>query len=63
MPIKVQFEGKQWELSSVLFHSRGLVCGGVNGALAVLDPDTNEILTASFIFGYKKPFFYKKIVR
>ncbi|OWR42023.1 putative gemin 5 [Danaus plexippus plexippus] len=51
MPIKVQFEGKQWELSSVLFHSRGLVCGGVNGALAVLDPDTNEILTASFIFG------------
>ncbi|CAG9562967.1 unnamed protein product [Danaus chrysippus] len=51
MPIKIEFEGKQWELSSVLSHARGLVIGGVNGGLAVLDPDTNELITASFIFG------------
>lgn len=48
-PVIVEFENKKWEISSVNWYPARLLCGSNNGAVAILDPETHEILSAIFV--------------
>ncbi|XP_047545972.1 gem-associated protein 5-like [Vanessa atalanta] len=49
-PINVEFEGKKLQISSGVWYPMGLVCGSYYGAVAVLNPVTYELVTATFVF-------------
>ncbi|XP_045459875.1 uncharacterized protein LOC123670423 [Melitaea cinxia] len=49
-PVIVEFENKQWELSAVTWYPAGLLCGSNNGAVAILNPETHELLSAIFVY-------------
>ncbi|XP_050362842.1 gem-associated protein 5-like [Nymphalis io] len=48
--IEVEFEGKKFQFSSVVWYPMGLVCGSCNGAVAVLNPVTHELVTVAYVF-------------
>ncbi|XP_045763609.1 gem-associated protein 5-like isoform X2 [Maniola jurtina] len=48
--ITVEFEGQKWEVCCVNWQARGLLCGSLGGAVAVLDPSTRDLLTVAFVF-------------
>ncbi|CAH2091738.1 unnamed protein product [Euphydryas editha] len=48
--IIVEFENKKWDLSSAVWTRMGMLCGSNNGAVAILNPITHEVVTATFVY-------------
>ncbi|CAK1551614.1 unnamed protein product [Leptosia nina] len=48
--INVEVEGIKWNLSFVSFDVRGILVGSLVGGIAILDPDTHQLVVATFVF-------------
>nr|XP_034825115.1 gem-associated protein 5-like [Maniola hyperantus] len=48
--ITVKLEGQKWDVCCVNWQARGLLCGSLGGAVAVLDPYTWDLCTVAFVF-------------